>query len=142
MVLDHFEKLDFSIDDEDYLFNAQMTLARLSQGLFWLYNSVTQAEQHVRNEATRDNVLISVVNGVIKDIPTDWLSCAFQWYAVSVYNYVRLVGWLVSKNNVFVRDYIKRVIPRISEYRHKVAAHFAITDKKNDNEADLIASII
>jgi hypothetical protein len=142
MILDHTENLTLISDDEDYLFDAQMTLARLSQGLFWLYNSVAQAEYIARQAAAKDNVLIGIVNGVIKDVPTDWLSCAFQWYAVSVYNYVRLVGWLSTKDTVFTNEYVKRVIPKVTEYRHKVAAHFAITAPRKDNQADLIASIM
>ena len=35
MILDFLDKLDFSSNDEDYIFDAKMTLARLSQGLFW-----------------------------------------------------------------------------------------------------------
>jgi hypothetical protein len=142
MILDHVENLELATGDEDYLFDAQMTLARLSQGLFWLYDSVSRAERRARKEAAKNNTLIAVVNGVIKDVPTDWLSCAFQWYAVSAYNYVRLVGWLATKDTDFTSAYVKRVIPRIAEYRHKVAAHFAITAPKKDNEADLMASIM
>lgn len=142
MILDYIDRLEIEVDDDDYLFDAQMTLARLSQGLFWLNSSVTKAEINVRRGAAKDNTLIAVVDGPIKNVPTDWLSCAFQWYAVSVYNYVRLVGWLGTKDTDFARDYAYRVIPKITKYRHKVAAHFAITDPRNDNEADLITSII
>ncbi|MCL4529524.1 MAG: hypothetical protein M1282_08930 [Chloroflexi bacterium] len=77
-----------------------------------------------------------------KDMHADWLSCAFQWYAVSIYNYIRLAGWLATKDTDFTNEYVNRVIPKITEYRHKVAAHFAITAPRNDNEADLRASII
>ena len=99
--------------------------------------------RHGSTIAIKDNTQFVMVNGPIKDIPTDWLSCAFQWYAVSVYNYVRLVGWLSKGNNSFIKEYIKRVIPKLTNYRHKVAAHFAFTaPQKNDNKADLIASIM
>ena len=104
--------------------------------------SVSQAEQLVRKNAAKDNVLIGITDGIIKNIPTDWLSCAFQWYAVSAYNYVRLIAWLSTKDSAFTKDYLKRVIPRVTEYRHKVAAHFAITAPRDDNEADMIASIM
>ena len=119
-----------------------MTLARLSQGLFWLYDSVSQAERLVRKKAEEDNSPIAFEDWIINNVHTDWLSCAFQWYAVSSYNYVRLVGWLATKDKELTNDYIKRVIPRVTEYRHKVAAHFAFTDPRNDNQADLIASIM
>lgn len=141
MILDYLEKL--STDDE----SANATLARLSQGLFWLYDSVNDAEKHVRKNAAKDNVLIGVVDGVLKnvpsDIPVEWLSCAFQWYAVSVYNYARLVGWLAFKDVKQAKEYANNTLPRISVYRNKVAAHFAITDPwKDDNLADQSASIM
>lgn len=139
MILDFIEKLDLS-ENEDYLFDAKMTLARISQGLFWLYKNVKMMEDQVRINASIDNSIVAVVEGPLKGIPTDWLSCAFQWYAVSIYNYVRLVGWL-SKSDI--NEYINRVIPNIKNYRHKVAAHFALTaPKENDNQADLKSSII
>ena len=33
-------------------------------------------------------------------------------------------------------------MPRISSYRNKIAAHFALTDPRNDNEADVAASVM
>jgi len=63
---------------------------------------------------------------------TRLLSCAFQWYAISAYNYVRLVGWLAIRNPKLLGEYINKVIPTITEYRHKIAAHFAITIPKDD----------
>jgi len=141
MIIDYIDKLEFTADNEDYLFDAQMTLARLSQGLFWLYNSVVQAEGFVREKAAKDNSSIVFEDWVINNVHSDWLSCAFQWYTVSAYNYVRLVGWLATKDPGFTSLYVQRVIPKVTNYRHKVAAHFAITDPRNDNEADLISSI-
>lgn len=142
MVLDHIESLIF-LENEDYLFDAKMTLARISQGLFWLYKNVKIIEDQVRLNASIDNTEVSVVEGPLKGIPTDWLSCAFQWYAVSLYNYIRLVGWLSTRDKNFINEYINRVIPNVKNYRHKVAAHFALTaPKENDNKADLISSIM
>jgi hypothetical protein len=132
MIIDHLENLKLIADEEDYLFDAQMTLARISQGLFWLHDSVSKAENQARVAAKMDDVLIGVVDGILKNLPTDWLSCAFQWYAVSLYNYVRLTGWLATKDKNSVNEYVRRVIPRVASYRHKVAAHFAITSPRNE----------
>jgi hypothetical protein len=143
MKLDHIENLEIDLDDEDdYLFDAINTLANISQGLFWLNYNVVAVENNVRQQAKEDDVLIGVVDGILKDLPMEWLSCAFQWYAVSLYNYVRLTGWLASKDSQFALAYVNRVIPRVKSYRHKIAAHFAITYPKGDNEADLISSIM
>ncbi len=107
MVLDHIDNLSAQ-DDNDF---ALTTLARLSQGIFWLYDSVDEAETLVRKRAAKENINIGVIDGVLKDVPTDipieWLSCAFQWYAVSAYNYARLVGWLTYKDAKQAKDYCK-----------------------------------
>ena len=42
-----------------------------------------------------------------------------------------------------INEYINRIIPRLKNYRHKVAAHFALTaPKKEDNVADLLSSVM
>lgn len=142
MILDHIENLEFDPDDADYLFDAQMTLARISQGLFWLYSSVKESEKSIRQKALKENINLIVLDQSLSNVSIDWISCAFQWYSVSLYNYVRLVGWLATKDTKFVDQYIKRVIPRVTEYRHKISAHFALTAPRNDNAADLVASIM
>ena len=40
------------------------------------------------------------------------------------------------------KQYVARVMPRVVQYRNKVAAHFAITEPRRDNEADLAASVM
>ena len=142
MILDHIDNLTFDPGDQDYLYEAQMTLGRLSRGLFWLNDAVTAAELQSRIAAQRENVLVGVVEGVLKDLPIEWLSCAFQWYAVSLYNYVRLAGWLATRDKKKAIDYVHRVIPKVATYRHKIAAHFAITYPKGDNDADLVSSLM
>ena len=141
MILDYLDHLEFDSKDADYLFDAQMTLGRLSQGLFWLYEAVSKIDRNIHIKALKENIKICIVNGILDDIPL-WLPSAFQWYAVSAYNYARLVGWLATRDNEFVKGYVKKVMPRITEYRHKIAAHFAITQPRNDNKADQIASIM
>ena len=142
IILDHIDKLEIPESSEDYIFDAQMTLARLSQGLFWIYNEVGAEEKLVRLEAAKDNTLICIVNGVLENVPI-WITNAFQWYAVSIHNYSRLVGWITTKDSEFAKKYSKKLLPRVSVYRNKVAAHFAITDPwKNDNDADLKSSIM
>ena len=53
-----------------------------------------------------------------------------------------VVGWLVYQDTGQAKAYVKSVMPRLLNYRHKVAAHLAITDPRKDNEADLIASVM
>ena len=141
MIVDYIENLKFDLNEEDYYHDAKVTLFRLSQGLFWLNNNVTISEKKARSEAKKEDVLIGIADGVLKDLDMNWMSCAFQWYAVSLYNYIRLIGWLVSKDKDYAIKYVNRIIPSVKNYRHKIAAHFAITYPKDDNEADLISSI-
>ena len=97
MILDHIDKLQIS--DEDSNGYAIATLGRLSQSLFWLFDEVNKTEQSIRKNASRENVSLGIINGVLKNVPTnipvEWMSSAFQWYAVSACNYAQLVGWLV-----------------------------------------------
>jgi len=72
------------------------------------------------------------------------VACAFHWYAVTVCNYIRMVGWLTyGQNPTNARKYVERVIPAVYVWRNKVAAHFAVPDpKKEDSAADLAMSVM
>lgn len=142
MILDYLEKLELPDDDADSYFDARMALARLGEGLFWIHREVAKIELGLRREAAKDNIQIAITNGILADKPIGLLSCAFQWYAVSACNYAQLVGWLATRDTGSANDYVKRVMPRLLNYRNKVAAHFAITDPRRDNEADLAASVM
>ena len=61
MILDHIENLAFDPGDQDYLYEAQMTLGRLSRGLFWLNDAVTAAELQSRIAAQRENVVVGAL---------------------------------------------------------------------------------
>jgi hypothetical protein len=142
MILDYIDHLEFDAESENYLFDAQETLGRLSQGLYWLFEEVNIIEQEVRKKANEKDVLIDLVHGILDETPIAWLSCAFQWYSVSVYNYCRLVGYLASSEKNFAAQYPQRVIPNVITYRHKIAAHLAITKPySDDNLSDIRASV-
>ena len=85
----------------------------------------------------------------------------FNWFSISIINYVRLIGFIdiVNKNNftrediikkenhqiikTYCREYIKKVIPDIYTYRNKLAAHHSLTDPfKDDNIATLESSVL
>lgn len=142
MVLDHLEHLELSEEEVDQHFDARMALARLGEGLFWLYRTVGELERQARAEAVREDVRLVVAGGILDNKPMGLLSCAFQWYAVSACNYAQLVGWLSTRNPESAKAYVKKVMPRLAQYRNKVAAHFAIADPRRDNEADLAASVM
>ncbi len=142
MILDHLENLVLPDEEADDHFDARMALARLAGGLYWLNQEVSQIEADLRKEGAVDDIIAGLVGGVLDGKPLALWSCAFQWYAVSACNYAQLVGWLATRDTALAKAYAKRVIPRLLNYRNKVAAHFAITDPRRDNEADLAASVM
>ena len=142
MILDHLERIVLSDDEVEEHFDARMALARLGEGLFWLYRTVGELECQARGEADREDVKLAVSGGILDNKPMGLLSCAFQWYAVSACNYAQLVGWLSTRNAESAKAYVKKVMPSLAQYRNKVGAHFAITDPRGDNEADLAASVM
>jgi len=142
VILDHVDYLELSQVEAEQHFDAQMALARLGEGLSWLYRTVGELESQARAEAAGEDVRLAVVGGILDNKPMGLLSCAFQWYAVSACNYAQLVGWLATRNPDSAKKYMKGVMPRLSQYRNKVAAHFAVADPRTDNEADLAASVM
>jgi hypothetical protein len=142
VILDYLDHIELSEEDVERHFDARMALARLGEGLFWLYRTVGDFERQTQREADREDVKLAVAGGILDPLPMGLLSCAFQWYAVSACNYAQLVGWLSTRDPESAKEYVKKVMPRLSLYRNKVAAHFAITDPRRDNEADLAASVM
>jgi hypothetical protein len=142
MILDYIENFELLDNEADNHFDALMALARLGEGLFWIHQEVAQIELDIRRESLKDNVEFAIAGGILEKKPFGLLSCAFQWYAVSACNYAQLVGWLYTRNTASAKEYVRKVMPRLLNFRNKVAAHFAITAPHDDNEADLIASVM
>jgi len=149
MILDHLENLTLSSPEFEEHFEARMALARLAEGLSWVFEEVTKIQNVARGLANKErdkdgNISrIVVAGGLLDKVPIGVLSNAFNWYAISACSYAQLVGWLKYRDTKSAKDYVQRVMPRLSLYRNKVAAHLAITAPySNDNEADLIASLL
>ena len=142
MILDHKEDLRLDDAEADDHYDAISALARLGEGLSWIYQEVARVERRTKAEAAPNDIRIAVVGGILEGKPLGLLSCAFQWYAVSACNYAQLVGWLVTRHATGAKEYVRRVMPRLLDYRNKVAAHFALTARRGDNEADLAASVM
>jgi hypothetical protein len=103
VVLDHLEHLELSEAEVDEHFDARMALARLGEGLFWLYRTVGELERQAQAEAAREDVKLAVAGGVLDNKPMGLLSCAFQWYAVSSCNYAQLVDGSLLKTRSLPR---------------------------------------
>lgn len=89
------------------------------------------------------------------------MGCAFNWFSVTLVNYLRLValvdlmnqrGWKsndltdpINRGEIkkWCGDFVKDAIPEIYLWRNKVSAHFAVTDPfHGDNLGTLEQSIM
>jgi hypothetical protein len=144
-VIDHIANLKLSDEQEKGQFNELSSLAYLATGLRFLYEQVQSVEAEVIKRLPKDK-RISIFGDApeMQGINQDLVACAFHWYAVTVCNYVKMVGWLANNGNSSgARDYMQCVLPQVYLWRHKVAAHFAIIDPRSgDNAADLAMSVM
>jgi len=123
------------LDQKNPPANNYHELYHLPEGMLWLGLLVYREEQGLDKE----------------HIDHGPLSCYFNWFSVSLVNYVRLIAlfdWL-GKNNLKDSDLIRKdvkeatrkhitaymheVIPDILRWRNKVSAHFAITDPRDED---------
>jgi len=144
-VIDHIANLKLSDEQEKGQFNELRSLAYLATGLRFLYEQVQSVEAEVIKRLPKDK-RISIFGDApeMQGINQDLVACAFHWYAVTVCNYVKMVGWLANNGNSSgARDYMQCVLPQVYLWRHKVAAHFALIDPRSgDNAADLAMSVM
>jgi hypothetical protein len=162
VTIDH--NLNIAID-ESVGGNELTTLNYLSVGLLHLAHGVAKVEAPIREREQNSNEK-RWGYGNLPDLPPGavyMLPCLFHWFGVSVINYARLVGFLSGlASNKFSRQdledkkvletvnkHCKNYVDNISElkevklWRDKVAAHFAITaPKKEDNIAMLDFSVM
>ena len=126
--------------------NELYTLRNLANGLEFLYEQVDKVEKSLIGPV--QGKLKLVFAGNIPHLPKKTLAfvtCAFHWYAVSVCNYVWLVGWLAhraDKNQRKPQKYANDMIPAVVTYRNKVAAHLSTLEPRDDNPADLEATLL
>ena len=145
IVLDHIDHLQLSSEEVRKYSNELHSLHYLSQGLFFLHDQVFKIETHIKEITPKDKHIFQFGNlPSLKGVPQELVACAFHWYAVTVCNYVKMIGWLANNgNSAKAREYMENVLPQVHLWRHKVAAHFAIIDPhKDDNAADLATSVI
>lgn len=124
--------------------NELYSLDYLSQGLWFLYDWVSHIEAPI-NEQNRGKRVLYYGNGPdLAGVPQAIVACAFNWYAVTICNYVKLVGWLAyNGDSEKAGEYLRKVVPQVQIWRNKVAAHFCLIDpRKDDNPADLAMSVM
>jgi hypothetical protein len=167
VIIDHIDPALSKGLDECCCKNELSTLNTLKVGLYLIAQEVKHRE-HATNSKLRESRKPSSFWGVPDDQDErelQWVTCLFHWYGVSVCNYARLVGLLkglsekkISRQTIescdkkdrdrvkeFCGQYTKNVLELedVLVWRHKVFAHFAITDPyKDDNIATLDVSVM
>ena len=144
-VIDYIDNLKLLDEQEERQFNELRSLDYLATGLRFLYERVQTVEDEVINRVQKKKQVIIFGDAPeMQGINQDLVACAFQWYAVTACNYVKMVGWLAnSGDSSKEREYMQSVLPQVYLWRHKVAAHFAVIDpQRDDNAADLTMSVM
>lgn len=143
--IDYINNLEITDDEAKKRHNELLSLSYLAKGLDFLYNQVGKLEAQIAENLGKD-IKVSMFGNApqLKGIPQDLVACAFHWYAVTICNYVKMVGWLAySEDSTKATDYLKQVVPPVKLWRDKVGAHFArISPRKDDTPADLAMSVI
>jgi hypothetical protein len=145
MILDCLEPIELTDEATASYKNHLSSLRRLSTGLRFLYSQVKRAETTFREQFPKEVEVCWF--GRLPGIPIeqhDLLECSFQWYAVSVCSFTRMMGWLRysdKQSEPSLKAYIEKVLPGPLGFRDKVGAHLAASCFK-DNLAEKLASLI
>jgi hypothetical protein len=145
IVLDHERAI--SLDQSDPPFNNYQAFRSNYLGLKILADTVRDLE---RKYAASDPHAAKVVFHMSSRVP-DIVPCAFNWFAVTLVNYLRLValvelmaakGWKSAaltdpahraEIRAHCTSFVRDAIPEVYVWRNKVSAHFAATDPFHDD---------
>lgn len=132
-VLDHLERVELD-EEATTRFAFELEAIRyLREGLDFLALGVNRVEHELRERIDPAKEATTLSYGKDPDlagVPYGVVASSFHWYAVSACNMVRLVGWVARElddGRPSPRQYMETVMPRISAFRDKIAAHFAGT---------------
>lgn len=150
MILDYVKNLGMSADEVERRANEVKSLKYLSTGLHFLSDQIQMLETHVAERLPPDRKVFLYGNApAFEGISLDQVACMFHWYSVTSCNCVKLVGWLAHENvsdkdarKNKGRDYLSETLPEVQTWRHKVGAHFALTDPRKEPDADLASSVL
>lgn len=145
ITLDHDEAIQ--LDPADPPFSNYQAFHSSYEGLKILAGTVREAErQYVASDPHAAHVALHMASSVPPFVP-----CAFNWFATTLVNYLRLVGlvqlmelqgWksgaLVHAENrriikAHCSEFVRNAVPEVYRWRNKVAAHFAATDPFHDD---------
>ena len=144
IIIDHIETLTIDAARGAAHENERLAIVRLAHGMRSLYSQVKHYEAAaVRVLGTppggRSFVWGNAPGLKESGIDKTFISCAFDWYAINACRLFQLIGFVCEEYGgrmPEVKAYCRRVCGPVLTYRHKVAAHYALTHPNNDNEAD------
>ncbi|MBA4264319.1 MAG: hypothetical protein C0453_04495 [Comamonadaceae bacterium] len=145
IILDHVQGI--AIDPENAPFANYQAFASSYEGLKTLAFTVREIERrYVASDQHAEHVVLHMSSQVPNIVP-----CAFNWFSVTLVNYLRLIGLVQlmnangwkspaladPSNRSSIRShctaYVKSAVPEVYGWRNKVAAHFAATDPFHDD---------
>lgn len=155
IIIDHVDNITFNKDT--FPIKNMHALDYTRQGLYDLAALIRKTENTINNNVGHYITYLAAFMG--KD--QDKLMNYFNWFSISLINYVRLVGFIdivnqkqftredmiKKENHRIIREhckaYIKKVIPEVYTYRNKLSAHHSLTDPfQDDNIATLESSVL
>lgn len=155
IIIDHVDNITFNKDT--FPIKNMHALDYTRQGLFELALLIRQKENIINNNVGHYITYMAAFMGEDQNKLMNY----FNWFSISLINYVRLVGFIdIVNQKEFTREdmikkenhriikehckaYIKKVIPEVYTYRNKLSAHHSLTDPfQDDNIATLESSVL
>ena len=134
--LDYVDGIVLSAEQARKHTNRLTTLGDVSRGLAFLAKRVSSLEAEIREKELREGEDPGRVVGGFGNLPIldgvdqGLVSMMFHWYAVSLCNFVGLIGWIANQEGLLPDRWVyrKSVCGPLLVYRNKVAGHFAEVD--------------
>lgn len=148
IVLDHVLSIRFDRTAAAKHQNELRLLDSCAHGLHFLYQQVRAMElQEPFNTAEQFGIQFGADWRSMLPCAFPNLGCCFQWYSVTLQNYVELVGCIgkeIGGKPPEIRTYAKDVLGSVAAYRDNVGGHFgrAQTGTKRPNYATRFASLM
>ncbi len=145
ITLDYLDSIRVDTSSRPSYHNELQVLGAWQHGLHFLYREVRAME-----EAASAEILSELTGNESTERPKSEcvfgnLACCFQWYAITLCNYVELVGcigWELDRSRPPPRKYVDDVVPAVLAYRNKVAAHISRARRSQSNAAERFASLL
>lgn len=154
-IVDTIDAIELERDFLESHANERGRLATLWIGLNNLAATISKSEKRLAPDT--ENVVGGFGNlPGLRPGERGTLECCCHWYALSASSFVQLFAWLNVKqkdtNNTplneliteqvrrQIKDYVKAVLPDVLVFRNKIAAHYALTDPRKDDNSVLLSA--